>query len=313
MKKSLKKRADEHNREVDWASAAIAAELSRFYDLQIRLIRQAVLQADIISGDVIRGGLQETQTHDQFIDMIAGPVIESAMRSAEQLFKEFRDRYSFKSFDLRAGMGFLESTVVKWLKKFFSMDFWRETATRIWKTVANKVDDWVKVKPDENGMLPPLFTAMLYQGKPIPASPPVKWDTVTPMFVADELTKFMEVVGKQSADLIGETEGNALVNFGKKQASDILFAAAGAPGDIMKSWVTMVDERVRPAHRALHGVSVAPDADFIVGGYPAPHPGHWSLPTSQRIYCRCFLIYGIRTDESEPGFRSPGPVEGYGT
>jgi hypothetical protein len=37
----------------------------------------------------------------------------------------------------------------------------------------------------------------------------------------------------------------------------------------------------------LFGESIAVRESFIVGGHPAPYPGHWSLPAQERANCRC--------------------------
>lgn len=56
-------------------------------------------------------------------------------------------------------------------------------------------------------------------------------------------------------------------------------------GPPLKSWITRLDNRVRPAHRVMHGVEVPYDEDFDVDGYPARYPGDPRLPPELRINC----------------------------
>ena len=99
----------------------------------------------------------------------------------------------------------------------------------------------------------------------------------------------IEKVGVHRAEVIGETETSSILNGGGNAAGGQLAAIGEAD---IKTWLTMADERVRGSHRRLHMVSVPEDANFNVGGSPAPHPGWWQLPTEHRIACRCFLFHG---------------------
>lgn len=60
-------------------------------------------------------------------------------------------------------------------------------------------------------------------------------------------------------------------------------------------WITMQDEKVRPAHAAAHGQTVRVDEPFTIGGYKMRHPGDGNLgaPLSQIINCRCVAEFGV--------------------
>lgn len=63
---------------------------------------------------------------------------------------------------------------------------------------------------------------------------------------------------------------------------------AANPG-VRKTWVTMLDDRVRDTHRPLHGATVAAAETFDVGGYPLSYPGQPIGPPEIWINCRCVL------------------------
>lgn len=107
--------------------------------------------------------------------------------------------------------------------------------------------------------------------------------------IKKKLPKVLDDLGKHRAEVIAETETQGVMNGGGNEAGKQLAAV----GDVeQKTWITMVDERVRTSHKVLHLVSVEEDANFDVGGSPAPHPGWWRLPTQHRIGCRCWVWHG---------------------
>ena len=57
-----------------------------------------------------------------------------------------------------------------------------------------------------------------------------------------------------------------------------------------KTWLTAHDERVRPAHKALDGVTVGIDEEFPGGLHP-----------TSEIQCRCVLTYGVDLDAVRGG------------
>jgi SPP1 gp7 family putative phage head morphogenesis protein len=57
-----------------------------------------------------------------------------------------------------------------------------------------------------------------------------------------------------------------------------------------KQWWTVGDDKVRPAHAAVHGVTVPFNEPFNVGGYAMQRPGDESAPAELVINCRCSLL-----------------------
>ena len=63
----------------------------------------------------------------------------------------------------------------------------------------------------------------------------------------------------------------------------------------VKTWATMGDDRVRPAHIAADGQRQFLTDPFVVGGELLPYPGSSALGASagNTVRCRCSALYGI--------------------
>lgn len=62
-------------------------------------------------------------------------------------------------------------------------------------------------------------------------------------------------------------------------------------GATQKTWVTMLDDRVREAHEPLQSVTVPIDGTFVTwDGYETQAPGMFGVPELD-INCRCYLIF----------------------
>ena len=58
---------------------------------------------------------------------------------------------------------------------------------------------------------------------------------------------------------------------------------------VLKTWLTMLDDRVRDTHDYLEGISVPLEAEFYTfDGDPTPAPGGFTLP-GNNVNCRCSL------------------------
>lgn len=83
---------------------------------------------------------------------------------------------------------------------------------------------------------------------------------------------------------IAETESHRIAN---RSALD----TAKKAGATKKTWVTMLDDRVRETHDYLEGVQVNIDDDFYTfDGSHAPAPGMFGIP-EEDINCRCELLF----------------------
>jgi hypothetical protein len=68
---------------------------------------------------------------------------------------------------------------------------------------------------------------------------------------------------------------------------------SAAMGYTHKTWKTQFDDRVRKTHfhNGVANKRVPIDSDFRAGGLKAEQPGDTRLPPSDRIRCRCYLLY----------------------
>ncbi|MET9732007.1 phage minor head protein [Streptomyces sp. NPDC006458] len=73
-------------------------------------------------------------------------------------------------------------------------------------------------------------------------------------------------------------------------------AAEHAGPDVVRTWVTRGDTRVRPAHKALHGKTLPVGAPYTVDGASLRYPGDPFAPIALTVNCRCRLHYA--TDEA---------------
>lgn len=81
-----------------------------------------------------------------------------------------------------------------------------------------------------------------------------------------------------------ETDAHRIYNTAK-------YDGAVRGGATMKTWGTMLDDRVRDQHDYLEGVTVPIDAEFITyTGDRAQYPGGFGVPELD-INCRCYLTF----------------------
>lgn len=76
-----------------------------------------------------------------------------------------------------------------------------------------------------------------------------------------------------------------------RDANEAALKTATYGGAKTKTWVTMLDDRVRDTHQYLESVTVGMDEDFYTfDGDHTPAPGLFSLPENN-INCRCQLRF----------------------
>lgn len=88
----------------------------------------------------------------------------------------------------------------------------------------------------------------------------------------------------ERAVICAETETNTIGN-------SIAEELAIAMGKTIKTWVTMMDERVRMTHNDIHGQTIPIGDYFMVGGFPARYPHDPDLPAQEIVNCRCVCEY----------------------
>lgn len=81
-----------------------------------------------------------------------------------------------------------------------------------------------------------------------------------------------------------ETDAHRVYNAG-------LFDAAEKAGAVLKTWNTMLDDRVRETHEYLEGVTIPIDAEFYsYKGGKTLYPGQWGI-AEEDCNCRCWLTF----------------------
>jgi hypothetical protein len=91
---------------------------------------------------------------------------------------------------------------------------------------------------------------------------------------------------RKRAYKIARTETTGAMNAGHVAQMQSLGAAVEG-----KKWLSITDKDARESHAAANGQTVrGVDTPFIIGGYEAPYPGHWSLPAGERVNCRCTVL-----------------------
>jgi len=93
-----------------------------------------------------------------------------------------------------------------------------------------------------------------------------------------------------NANLIAEAKGHRIVEEGKLALAAAVISQGIEP---TKTWESMEDSKVRPAHNLLNGTTIPIDQDFISeNGGKGPAPGQMGVAADD-INCRCFLSYNI--------------------
>jgi len=76
-----------------------------------------------------------------------------------------------------------------------------------------------------------------------------------------------------------------------RDANTAALDTAKKAGATSKTWITMLDDRVRDTHDYLEGVTVGIDEEFYTySGDHAPAPGMFGVP-EEDINCRCELLF----------------------
>ena len=89
------------------------------------------------------------------------------------------------------------------------------------------------------------------------------------------------------AMLIAKNEANTFLNY-----SD--FVDAKESGYTTKTWLTMLDDKVRDTHEEIDGQTIGIDETFKVGNSELKFPHDWELSPdpNEVINCRCAVTYG---------------------
>lgn len=116
--------------------------------------------------------------------------------------------------------------------------------------------------------------------------------------MSDRLKKELEI-STSKANTIIRTE-SARVHAKAKEESLDSIAKEGV--QMVKTWLSSQDERVRSSHSDMNGVTVPYDEDFeLPGGYRAKGPMDDRLPPEEVINCRCLMTIELASPSTSVG------------
>lgn len=117
--------------------------------------------------------------------------------------------------------------------------------------------------------------------------------------VTDDIDDLVALVRTAFSDMAAKTSGDMAEMAAVATVNGTAEATAAALGpDIIRTWVTRGDDRVRPAHEAVGGTTLPVAKPFDVDGYPMRFPGDQLAPLRLTINCRCRLRY--RAEGGDP-------------
>ncbi|MET8717352.1 phage portal protein [Streptomyces sp. NPDC004735] len=74
-------------------------------------------------------------------------------------------------------------------------------------------------------------------------------------------------------------------------------AAEDAGPNVVRTWITRADTRVRPAHKTLHGRTLSVGTPYNIDGASLRYPGDPFAPIALTVNCRCRLRYNTDPEE----------------
>ena len=118
----------------------------------------------------------------------------------------------------------------------------------------------------------------------------------TPQQMADRVDRVFAARGGNNwlgrAGVIARTETAAAINAGRMQAARKWAKDFGLKQtDIIKTWLTQKDDRVRDSHRTTHGQKQPLSKPFSVGTVKMMQPGDPKGPAEECVNCRCTLRF----------------------
>lgn len=102
------------------------------------------------------------------------------------------------------------------------------------------------------------------------------------------ITRITRIRNRARARTIARTEVIGAGNYGSQKGAE----ATGL--DLEKVWLTALDGRERPAHRAANGERVGLNEPFEVGGQELMYPHAENGTAKNVINCRCAVVYKER-------------------
>jgi hypothetical protein len=105
----------------------------------------------------------------------------------------------------------------------------------------------------------------------------------------DELVAGLRALFASRARHVADTTATAVAPSAINGAAET--AAAAVSPQVVRTWITQQDDKVRPAHRAVNGETLPVMEPYDVGGFPMRYPGDPIAPPDLTRNCRCRLLY----------------------
>ena len=135
----------------------------------------------------------------------------------------------------------------------------------------------------------PVSASRMYEVADTPTKDETFRDRIDTHFREYEETQDAETL-INPLSVIAETETHRAINTGSLDGAEE-YQRQHPDMTVMKTWMTMLDERVRIEHDFLEGATVPLDARFYApDGDSALYPGDF-MQASLNVNCRCLLRY----------------------
>ena len=114
------------------------------------------------------------------------------------------------------------------------------------------------------------------------------WEQRVSEYLDDETGTVDDIIRVVDTDM-NRIYNDSILNVGERAEDEEPEDGETAKPTVMKTWQTMLDDRVRMGHEVLEGVTIPVDKRFwTIGGDSARYPGDFTGP-ELNIGCRCRL------------------------
>lgn len=120
-------------------------------------------------------------------------------------------------------------------------------------------------------------------------------DSLSPQMVERMVGRYRERFIKYRAEVIGRTEALRAVHQGTEEMyRQAIELGQFRPDQVVQTWVTAGDGRVRDTHQALNGVEQPVGGVWSAAGGDLRYPGDPDAPASETVQCRCVISRRIK-------------------
>lgn len=99
----------------------------------------------------------------------------------------------------------------------------------------------------------------------------------------------ISLINPRRAEVIARTEIGSAASYGNLASGKYAQDELGVK--MAKEWVATLDTRTRDTHAYMDGVKIPIEENFNISGYMADRPHADGLPASEKVNCRCGLVF----------------------